>query len=35
MQALTRDRVQVFVDQVYENAFVILQSLGEMEAMNT
>lgn len=35
MQTLTRDRVQGFVDQVYEKAFVILQSLGEMEAMST
>ena len=32
MQSLTIDRVQGFVDQVYERTFEIIQRLGEMEA---
>jgi hypothetical protein len=32
IRALTVDRVQGFISQVYERAFAILQSLGEAEA---
>ncbi len=35
IRALTVDRVQDFISQVYERAFAILQSLGEAEATAT
>jgi hypothetical protein len=32
LQTLTKESVRIYVNQVYEDAFTILQSLGEMEA---
>ena len=32
LQTLKKDSVRIYVNQVYEDAFAILQSLGEMEA---